>query len=117
MQQSTGNKGDCPAEQGEGGAVPPPPPEILAAGTEPEDSSPYAGRLSFVSLGAVLKDLSHVHVAGINDNGIVRGEPFVNGFCKCPFPKPRNPFFLLVQRTEDGGCPVEPAIILSVDCV
>lgn len=68
MQQSTGNKGDCPAAQGEGGAVLPPP-EILAAGTEPEDSSPYAGRLSFVSLGAVLKDLSHVHVAGINNNG------------------------------------------------
>ena len=80
----------------------------LAAGTEPEGSRPYAGRLSFVSLGAVLKDLSHVHVAGINDNGIVRGEPFVNRFCKCPFPKPQNPFFLLVQRTEDGRCPIEP---------
>jgi len=61
---ATGKKGVCPRGRGKEGKSFPLE-SGLAVGTEPEGSSLYAGRLSFVSLGAVLKDLSHVHVAGI----------------------------------------------------
>ena len=50
----------------------------LAAGTELESSGTYAGRLSLASLLAVLEDGAHIHIAGIDDDGIMCGVSFID---------------------------------------
>ena len=54
-------------------------------------------------------ELTHICVAGLNPSDVV-GEPLDDGFCVGTAAETIDPILLPIERAEDGGGGIEPAL-------